>query len=195
VHVQESFERLNVARIYGYQAEQTPEIVALIGRGAVAFYARHSVRNVGVENWAWRKEQDDRTILSKWICTVSRSFGPANLRFVCTSRPATITILRPVRRRPCRRPDRAPESSPMASKASENATINRNWCGIYAEGATFGASQSQQIADRFHLVFSATIKAVTGGAHRQMIAGRVLTPTQIFSGHCHNPAQSAATSS
>ena len=44
----------------------------------------------------------------------------------------------------------------------EIVTISRDRCGLYAEGATLGAPQSQQVADRFHLLvnLSATMERV-----------------------------------
>jgi transposase len=50
-------------------------------------------------------------------------------------------------------------------------TISRDRCGIYAEGAALGAPQSQQIADRFHLVLnlSATMERVLEERSRKLI--------------------------
>ena len=41
---------------------------------------------------------------------------------------------------------------PGSSQHPEIVTISRDRCGLYAEGATLGAPQSQQVADRFHLL-------------------------------------------
>src|SRR5262249_53420652 len=93
------------------------------------------VRNVGVDDWAWRKGQDYGTIL-------------ANLDL-----HRVVELL----------PDRAAESfSQWLQRHPEIATISRDRCGLYAEGAALGAPQSQQIADCFHLVvnLSATMGRV-----------------------------------
>jgi hypothetical protein len=44
-------------------------------------------------------------------------------------------------------------------------------CGLYAEGAALGVPQSQQIADRFHLILnlSTTMERVLEERSRQLI--------------------------
>jgi hypothetical protein len=69
-------------------------------------------------------------------------------------------------------PDRAVESfSEWLKQHPEIATISRDRCGLYADGATLGAPQSQQIADRFHLILnlSATIERVLEERSRQLV--------------------------
>jgi transposase len=69
-------------------------------------------------------------------------------------------------------PDRASESFSEWLKAHpEIATISRDRCGLYAEGASLGAPQSQQIADRFHLILnlSTTMERVLEERSRQLI--------------------------
>ena len=166
-------ERLpSVARVYGRQTERASEIVRLIGYVAgglpgqrlldrlciatsddtilrrvrhksVPEVAVQSVRNLGVDDWAWRKGQDYGTILVN--LDVHR----------------VVDLL----------PDRAVESfSEWLRQHPEIATISRDRCGIYAEGASVGAPQSQQIADRFHLVLnlSATMERVLEERSRQL---------------------------
>ncbi len=152
-------ERLSrVARVYACQTDRASEIVRLIGYVAgglpgqrllgrlciasgddtvlrrvrqkpVPEVAVHPVRNLGVD-WAWRKSQNHRTSL-------------VNLDL-----HRVVDLL----------PDRAAESFwEWLRQFPEIATISRDRCGIYAEGATLGA-------DRFHLVLnlSATMERVLG---------------------------------
>jgi transposase len=102
------------------------------------------VRNLGVDDWAWRKGQDYGTIL-------------VNLDL-----HRVVELL----------PDRAAESfSLWLQRHPEIATISRDRCGLYAEGAALGAPQSQQIADRFQLVvnLSATMERVLEERSRNLI--------------------------
>lgn len=161
-----------IARVYARQTERAAEIVRLIGyvaggRAGERILDRlslHSsddtvlrrvregpveqvclpVRNLGVDDWAWRKGQHYGTIL------------------VNLDRHRVVDLL----------PDRASESFSEWLKAhSEIATISRDRCGLYAEGATLGAPQSQQVADRFHLILnlSATMERVLEERSRQLI--------------------------
>ena len=109
------------------------------------------VRNLGVDDWAWRKGQDYGTILVN-----------LDLRRV-------VDLI----------PDRAAESfSAWLQQHPEIVTISRDRCGLYAEGATLGAPQSQQIADRFHLILnlSATMERVLEERSRQLILPPVEEP-------------------
>lgn len=167
-------ERLpQVARVYARQTERASEIVRLIGyvAGGVPgqrLLSRLSIpisddtvlrrvrqeptqkpsslpiRNVGVDDWAWRKGQDYGTILVD-----------LDLRRV-------VDLL----------PDRASESlSEWLQQHPQIVTISRDRCGLYAEGASLGAPQAQQIADRFHLILnlSATMERVLEERSRQLI--------------------------
>jgi len=175
-------ERLpRVARAYGRQTERASEIVRLIGYVAGGLPGQRllprlsmaisddtvlrrirqkppqqvsslPVRNLGVDDWAWRKGQDYGTIL-------------VNLDL-----HRVVDLL----------PDRAAESfSEWLQHHPEIVTISRDRCGIYAEGAAHGAPQSQQIADRFHLVLnlSATMERVLEERSRQLILPPVEDPT------------------
>jgi len=78
--------------------------------------------------------------------------------------------------------DRAAESfSEWLQKHSEIVTVARDRSGIYAEGAALGAPQSQQIADRFHLVLnlSATMERALEERSRQLILPPVEDPIAI----------------
>jgi transposase len=174
-------ERLpRVARVYGRQTERASEIVRLIGYAAGGLpgqrlLARLSiatsddtvlrrirqkpaqelselpVRNLGVDDWAWRKGQDYGTIL-------------VNLDL-----HRVVDLL----------PDRAADSfSAWLKQHPEIVTISRDRCGLYAEGAALGAPQSQQIADRFHLILnlSATMERVLEERSRQLILPPVEAP-------------------
>lgn len=167
-------ERLpGIARAYARQTERTSEIVRLIGyvvgglpgqrllaRLSIASSADTVLRrvqqesaqdvstlpvhNLGVDDWAWRKGQDYGTIL-------------VNLDL-----HRVIDLL----------PDRAAESfSDWLKQHPEIVTISRDRCGLYAEGADLGSPQSQQIADRFHLVLnlSSTMERVLEERSRQLI--------------------------
>ncbi len=174
-------ERLpRVARAYGRQTERASEIVCLVGYVAGGLPGQRlldrlsiavsddtvlrrirqkaeqkpsgrPVCNLGVDDWAWRKRQDYGTIL-------------VNLDL-----HRVVDLL----------PDRAAESfSEWLKQHPEIVTISRDRCGIYAEGAALGAPQSQQIADRFHLVLnlSASMERVLEERSRQLI----LPPSKIL---------------
>ena len=174
-------ERLpHVARVYGRQTDRASEIVRLIGyvtgglpgqrllerlsivtsddtvlrrvrQEPMQEMAGPPVHNLGVDDWAWRKGQEYGTIL-------------VNLDAHCV-----VDLL----------PDRAAESfSEWLRQHPEILTVARDRCGIYAEGAALGAPQSQQIADRFHLVLnlSATMERVLEERSRKLILPPVETP-------------------
>ncbi|MEP6540050.1 MAG: ISL3 family transposase [Bryobacteraceae bacterium] len=109
------------------------------------------VRNLGVDDWAWLKGREFGTILVN-----------LDLRRV-------VDLL----------PDRAAESfSQWLLQHPEIVTISRDRGGLYAEGATLGAPQAQQIADRFHLVMnlSAMVERVLEERSRQLILPPVEDP-------------------
>jgi transposase len=168
-----------IARVYGRQTERASEIVRLIGYVAGGLpgqrlLARLSIstsddtvlrrvrekpteassipiHNLGVDDWAWRKGQDYGTIL-------------VNLDL-----HRVVDLL----------PDRAAESfSAWLKQHLEIVTISRDRCGLYAEGATLGAPQSQQVADRFHLLvnLSATMERVLEERSRQLILPPIEQP-------------------
>ncbi len=167
-------ERLpEVARVYGRQTDRASEIVRLVGYMAGGLPGHRlltrlsiatsddtvlrrvrqepvqkpsslPIRNVGVDDWAWRKGQEYGTIL-------------INLEF-----RRVVDLL----------PDRSAESlSEWLQQHPEIVTISRDRCGIYAEGAALGAPQAQQIADRFHLIMnlSSTMERVLEERSRQLL--------------------------
>ena len=194
-------ERLpGVAQVYARQTARTAELVRLIGYVAGGLPAQRllerlsigtsddtvlrrvrqkpeqdvsglPVRNLGVDDWAWRKGQDYGTIL-------------VNLDL-----HRVMDLL----------PDRAAGSfSEWLSQHPEVVTISRDRCGLYAEGATLGAPQAQQIADRFHLVLnlSATMERVLEEQSRQLILlpaeeGAEPEPTTIGDVVAENPVPAA----
>jgi transposase len=167
-------ERLpHVTRVYGRQTERASEIVRLIGyiSGGLPgqrLLARLSIStsddtvlrrvrqepaqapssaavgNLGVDDWAWHKGQEYGTIL------------------VDLDLHRVVDLL----------PDRAAESfSEWLQQHPEIVTISRDRCGLYAEGASLGAPQAQQVADRFHLMLnlSSTMERVLEERSRQLI--------------------------
>jgi transposase len=69
-------------------------------------------------------------------------------------------------------PDRAAESlAAWLQQHPEVATIARDRSGLYAEGATLGAPQAQQVADRFHLLvnLSSKVERVLEECSRQLL--------------------------
>ena len=93
------------------------------------------IRHLGVDDWAWRKQQSYGTIL------------------VDLQRRCVADLL----------PDRSAESlSLWLARHPTVEVITRDRCGLYAEGASQGAPAAVQVADRFHLVvnLSAAIERV-----------------------------------
>jgi transposase len=87
----------------------------------------HPVRHIGIDDWAWRKGQRYGTIL------------------VDLERHKVLDVL----------PDRSADDVAVWLHAHPTVeTINRDRCGIYADGAARGAPTAVQIADRFHLVLN-----------------------------------------
>lgn len=167
-------ERLpQVAQVYGRQTIRASEIVRVIGYFAGGLPGRRllarlsiaasddtvlrrirqepvptpnplPVHNLGVDDWAWRKQQSYGTIMVN-----------LDLRRV-------IDLL----------PDRSSESfEQWLRQHPEIATISRDRCGLYADGAKLGAPQAQPIADRFHLILnlSATMERVLEERSRQLV--------------------------
>lgn len=165
-------ERLpEVACVYGRQTARTSEIVRVVGHVAGGLpgqrlLARLSittsddtvlrrlrqqsipdtspVQNLGVDDWAWKKHHSYGTIM-------------VNLDL-----HRVIDLL----------PDRSSESlSTWLRHHPEIVTVSRDRCGIYAEGATIGAPQAQQAADRFHLILnlSAAMERVLEERSRELI--------------------------
>lgn len=165
-------ERLpKIARVYARQTNRACEIVQLVGYVAGGLPGERllarlaivvsddtvlrrlkrpvagppvPVRNLGVDDWAWRKGQDYGTILVN-----------LDLRRV-------IDLL----------PDRSSESfSEWLRNHPEVVTIARDRCGLYAEGATLGAPAAEQVADRFHLLLnlSSAVERVLEERSRDLI--------------------------
>ena len=167
-------ERLSrVAQSYARQTERASEIVRLIGYVAggrpgqrlllrlavetsddtVLRRVRQSpadginaatIHHLGVDDWAWRKGQDYGTIL------------------VDLDLHRVVDLLS----------DRSSES--LASWLEQRpgiATIARDRCGLYAEGARIGAPDAQQVADRFHLILnlSAAVEKVFEERRRELV--------------------------
>jgi transposase len=174
-------ERLpQIARVYGRQTERAAEIVRLIGYVAGGLPGQRllarlslatsddtvvrrvrekpsgtvpvtSIRHLGVDDWAWHKGQAYGTIL------------------VDLDLHRVIDLL----------PERVAESfAAWLRQHPEIVTISRDRGGLYAEGAAHGAPQSQQIADRFHLLvnLSATMERVLEERSRQLIVPPVEEP-------------------
>jgi len=146
-------ERLpQVASTYARQTERLSDIVGLVGyvaggRAGERLLVRlgiqasddtvlrrlkqnqpqtpEALHNIGVDDWAWRKGQEYGTIV------------------VSLDLHRVVDLL----------PDRSSESlSDWLAKHPELLTIARDRCGLYTEGASIGAPQAQQVADRFHLL-------------------------------------------
>lgn len=102
------------------------------------------IRSLGVDDWAWRKQQSYGTIL------------------VDLERRRVADLL----------PDRSAESlSSWLTRHPTVQVITRDRCGLYAQGASEGAPFAVQVADRFHLVLnlSAAIERVLEERSQQLL--------------------------
>jgi transposase len=150
-------ERLpTVAKAHARQTDRASEIVRLVGYSAggrpaqrllirlaipvsddtvlrrvkqppTEAHAVGTIRNLGVDDWAWRKAQDYGTIL------------------VDSDLHRVTDLLA----------ERSSESfSSWLQEHPGIVTISRDRCGLYAKGARIGAPEAQQVADRFHLILN-----------------------------------------
>jgi transposase len=120
-----------------------------------------TVHHLGVDDWAWRKGQDYGTIL------------------VDLDRRQGIDLLA----------DRSSELFRAWLESHEGVTlIARDRSGAYAEAASLGAPEAQQVADRFHLLLnlSAAVERAFEERSRQLLLpppgfseDAVQTPTEV----------------
>lgn len=104
----------------------------------------NTIKHLGVDDWAWRKGQNYGTIL------------------VDLDLHRVVDLL----------PDRSTESfAAWLRQHSDITAIARDRCGIYADGASLGAPEAQQVADRFHLVLnlSAAVERVFEERSRELV--------------------------
>jgi transposase len=133
-----------IVRVVGYAAGGLPgsrllnrlavsisddSVLRAVTRPAPQVVASEPIRHLGVDDWAWKKGQNYGTIL------------------VDLDRHRVVDLL------PGRSAD---ELRRWLQQQASLQVIARDRCGIYAEGATAGAPDAIQVADRFHLVVNLT---------------------------------------
>ena len=168
-----------VARPYARQTDRAAEIVRVVGyhaggrpaqrllirlalpvsddtvlrrvKRAPERHAVGTIRNLGVDDWAWRKAQNYGTILVD----------------LDLHRVADLLA------------DRSSESfSSWLQEHPGIVTISRDRCGLYAEGARIGAPDARQVADRFHLILnlSAAVERAFEERTRELVLPPVAEP-------------------
>ena len=122
-------------------------------RNAPRLEQQEPIRHLGIDDWAWRKYQTYGTIL------------------VDLDRHKVVDLLA----------DRAADSvAEWLKQLSTIEIVTRDRSGLYADGATSGAPQALQVADRFHLILnlSAAIERVLEERSRELILPPVTPETQ-----------------
>lgn len=143
----------------GMSREDSPppdSIRRRVVRNAPSSSGQQPVRHLGIDDWAWRKHQNDGTIL------------------VDLDGHKVVDLL----------PDRAADSVAQWLKEHTGVEIvARDRSGLYADGAAAGAPQAVQVAGRFHLMLnlSAAIERVLEGCSRQLLlpAQDPVSPTPV----------------
>ena len=109
-------------------------------------------RAVGVDDWAWRKGQSYGTIL------------------VDLEKHAPIDLI----------PERSADSLAAWLQVHPGAEIiSRDRASLYAEGATRGAPQAIQVADRFHLLCNLTSAVERVLGQRRALLAKAIAPVNI----------------
>lgn len=165
-HARQTDRASEIVRVVGYHAGGRPAqrllirlalpvsddtVLRRVKQLPVEAHALGTIRNLGVDDWAWRKAQNYGTIL-------------VDLDLHCVA-----DLLA----------DRSSESfSSWLQEHPGIVTISRDRCGLYAEGARIGAPDAQQVADRFHLILnlSSAVERVFEERTRDLLLPPVAEP-------------------
>jgi transposase len=172
VHARQTLRASEIIRLVGYVAGGRPgyrllarlaittsddTVLRRVKQPPIESVELPPIRNLGVDDWAWRKGQNYGTIL------------------VDLDLHQVADLL----------PDRSSESfSSWLQQHPEITTIARDRCGLYAEGASLGAPGAQQVADRFHLVLnlSAAVERVFEERSRELVLPPVAESEALATG-------------